>query len=131
MGTRADFYVGRGKDAEWIGSLAFDGPPSEMPRALITATRPGRYREAVAARLLDSEDSSSRPEDGWPWPWDDSNTSDFAYCFDRGRVYFSCFGRPWRLATGYGRTPQSYYDRPGGGLELPNMKARRMKKAGR
>ena len=22
MGTRADFYVGRGPDAEWIGSLA-------------------------------------------------------------------------------------------------------------
>jgi hypothetical protein len=28
MGTRADFYVGRGKDAEWLGSVAFDGYPS-------------------------------------------------------------------------------------------------------
>jgi hypothetical protein len=24
MGTRGDFYVGRGKDAEWIGSIAYD-----------------------------------------------------------------------------------------------------------
>jgi hypothetical protein len=27
MGTRADFYVGRGPNAEWIGSIAFDGYP--------------------------------------------------------------------------------------------------------
>jgi hypothetical protein len=28
MGTRADFYVGRGPDAEWLGSVAMDGYPS-------------------------------------------------------------------------------------------------------
>lgn len=32
MGTRADFYVGRGKDAEWIGSVAFDGYPDGFER---------------------------------------------------------------------------------------------------
>lgn len=28
MGTRADFYVGRGESAEWLGSIAWDGYPS-------------------------------------------------------------------------------------------------------
>lgn len=27
MGTIADFYVGRGPKAEWIGSIAWDGYP--------------------------------------------------------------------------------------------------------
>lgn len=31
MGTRADFYVGRGTEAEWIGSIALDGYPDGIP----------------------------------------------------------------------------------------------------
>jgi hypothetical protein len=27
MGTRADFYIGRGTEAEWLGSVAWDGYP--------------------------------------------------------------------------------------------------------
>lgn len=27
MSTRADFYVGRGAEAEWIGSISWDGYP--------------------------------------------------------------------------------------------------------
>lgn len=27
MGTRADFYVGKGPNAEWLGSTAMDGYP--------------------------------------------------------------------------------------------------------
>jgi len=27
MGTRADFYVGIGPEAEWVGSIAYDGYP--------------------------------------------------------------------------------------------------------
>ena len=30
MGTRADLYIGRGTDAEWIGSVAWDGYPSGL-----------------------------------------------------------------------------------------------------
>ena len=32
MGTRADFYVGRGDAAEWIGSIAYDGYPFYKPQ---------------------------------------------------------------------------------------------------
>lgn len=30
MGTRADFYVGRGEQAEWLGSIAWDGNPGAI-----------------------------------------------------------------------------------------------------
>lgn len=33
--------------------------------------------------------------DGWPWPWEDSSTTDYAYAFDGGRVYASRFGSAW------------------------------------
>jgi hypothetical protein len=32
MGTRADFYVGRGGQAEWLGSIAWDGYPSGIDK---------------------------------------------------------------------------------------------------
>lgn len=31
MGTRADFYIGRGENAEWLGSIAWDGDPWPTP----------------------------------------------------------------------------------------------------
>jgi hypothetical protein len=30
MGTRADFYIGCGRDSEWIGSIAWDGYPDGL-----------------------------------------------------------------------------------------------------
>jgi hypothetical protein len=38
---------------------------------------------------------ATRPEDGWPWPWEDSRTTDYAYAFDNGKVWASCFGYAW------------------------------------
>jgi hypothetical protein len=43
MGTRADFYIGRGESAEWVGSVAWDGQPSGMPEPLLTATTKGDF----------------------------------------------------------------------------------------
>jgi len=61
MGTRADFYVGRGKTAEWLGSIAWDGYPAglwpnkdtatakaDIPKTpVIAATAEEAYRKAV------------------------------------------------------------------------------------
>ena len=38
MGTRADFYIGRGATAEWIGSIAWDGYPDGIPAPILEAT---------------------------------------------------------------------------------------------
>jgi hypothetical protein len=97
MGTRADFYVGAGKTAEWLGSLAWDGYRiDEMKAADIgkskdcaacwqikSATTEAAYREAVA-KLLALNDDATTPALGWPWPWETSATTDYAYAFVDG-----------------------------------------------
>lgn len=93
MGTRADFYVGRGKNSEWIGSIAWDGYPEGMTAQFLGAATLQEFEEAIS-RLQGRKDWTS-PEQGWPWPWDDSNTTDYAYAFDDGAVHASCFGSNW------------------------------------
>ena len=94
MGTRADFYVGRGKDAEWIGSIAYDGYPEGMDEEqLFGASDADAFRACV--RSMSERDDFTPPDMGWPWPWDDSRTTDYAYAFDDGQVWISSFGHPW------------------------------------
>jgi hypothetical protein len=116
MGTRADFYVGTGPEAEWLGSIAFDGyriddmqekhadknPDNAACWAIKTATTEGDYRAAVVT-LLSINDDATTPDQGWPWPWEDSHTTDYAYAFVDG----ACKPFPW-----------------GRGAEWPNMKDR-------
>ena len=87
MGTRADFYVGVGKDAEWLGSVAWDGYEwdEDKDSRIAKAQTEEEYRAAVVEMLAGREDATL-PEMGWPWPWDDSNTTDYAYAFRDGKV---------------------------------------------
>ena len=117
MGTRADFYIGTGPDAEWLGSLGFDGyriDEMEEKHAdktkdhaacwqIKTAKDEANYRTAVAD-LLKLNDDATLPEQGWPWPWEDSHTTDYAYAFVDG----ACKPFPW-----------------GEGAEWPNMSERK------
>lgn len=92
MGTRADFYSGRGKDAEWLGSIGWDGYPSGISDDIKNAKTDGEFRKAVE-RFIRKEDGI-HPREGWPWPWEDSNTTDYSYAFD-GSVWGSGFGHGW------------------------------------
>jgi hypothetical protein len=119
MGTRADFYDGRGRDAEWLGSIAWDGYPDGLtpllPRkepswhggperhvsgswapggSLLEASTVQEFHERLE-HLFNYRDDVTRPADGWPWPWDDSDTTDYAYAFEGGKVWISCFGSAW------------------------------------
>ena len=94
MGTRADFYAGRGKKAEWLGSIAWDGHPESIDNEVKQVTTAKEFRKAVA-KFLKSRDDATLPRDGWPWPWDDSNTTDYAYAYESGKVWASCFGYDW------------------------------------
>jgi hypothetical protein len=96
MGTRADFYVGRGAQAEWLGSVAYDGYPDGPPEPILSATSADDFRERVRA-VVTSGDDGTLPEQGWPWPWDTSSNTDYAYAYDAGRVWISCFGCAWVL----------------------------------
>lgn len=98
MGTRADFYVGRGNQAEWLGSIAWDGYPSGIDDEVLQSISEQEYRIAVE-KFLQSREDATLPKDGWPWPWDDSNTTDYAYAFENNKVYAACFGYSWFIAT--------------------------------
>lgn len=105
MGTRADFYVGRGESAEWLGSIAWDGYPEGVTDILPVPfggqwwMSEEMWRQRVARFLAERHDATT-PDMGWPWPWDDSGTTDYAYAYDDGEVWASCFGSPWWLAAG-------------------------------
>jgi hypothetical protein len=99
VGTRCDFYVGRGPDAEWLGSLGMDGYPSGLVAdpamgPVLAAATEAEYRARVA-RVLAAVSHATTPDLGWPWPWENSRLTDFAYAFDAGAVHVSNFGRPW------------------------------------
>jgi hypothetical protein len=105
MGTRADFYIGRGKDAEWLGSIPLDGYPTGVchekypaGKVLLAATTVEDYRASLARFFKEKRDVTT-PDMGWPWPWNDSGTTDYSYAFDAGEVWVSKFGYGWRRAS--------------------------------
>lgn len=102
MGTRADFYVGRGELAEWLGSIGMDGYPDGWPSdpafgPIIAIRTEALFREMVAG-MLAACGSGTVPAQGWPWPWTSSRRTDYAYAFDEGRVWVACWGRGWDAA---------------------------------
>jgi hypothetical protein len=111
VGTRADFYVGRGAECEWIGSIAWDGYPDGIDSDVLEADTEESYR-ATMAHFFASRDDVTMPDMGWPWPWDTSHTTDFAYALDEGTVYASRFGDPWQPAVLWLRDEQE--DEPEG-----------------
>ena len=111
MGTRADFYLGTGANAEWLGSIAYDGyriheaeeawaaaegrnaDDKKACWAIKSATTAPAYRAAVES-LLSLNDDATHPEQGWPWPWEDSCTTDRSYCFDGEKTVPFAWGCP-------------------------------------
>jgi hypothetical protein len=102
MGTRADFYANDASEqSDWLGSVAFDGYPDGLPN-LEDIIYYSDYLDYVQS-LLGEDASATVPAQGWPWPWDDSSGTDFAYKFDMELclVMFSNFGEPWLPISSY------------------------------
>ena len=131
MGTRADFYLGRGDKLEWIGSCAWDGHEDTMTKlGVLSAESEKDYLDAVDKRL--SKDDGTRPKDGWPWPWETSHTTDRAYTFDAGKAWVSA-GRQWQTRAEYEAREKEWARRDKAGEDempalprevFPNMKDR-------
>ena len=92
MGTRADFYIRKDNQMEWLGSIGWDGYPEGIEEAVISAKNEDDFRYALSEFF--KRDDVTLPEHGWPWPWDDSKTTDYSYIFENGKVMASCFGSP-------------------------------------
>ena len=119
MGTRADFYLGRGADkARWLGSIAWDGSPDGVPEPLRKATTSEAYLKELTDFARTRDDWTS-PDHGWPWPWDTSRNTDYAYAFDDGQVFASLFGQPWVNAEA-AVTLEDWPDGPR--VEFPDMR---------
>lgn len=115
MGTYADFYVGRGPKARWVGSIDSDGQPENMPKEIRRASTARAFRAAVRFRLRKMNRSPLggavvAGEGEWPHSWTNSAKSDFAYAFDRGLVYVSNFGGPWIPIADLRRRPRKEDD---------------------
>lgn len=123
MGTRADFYVGLGESAEWLGSLAFDGYPDGEPAVLLAAQSESEWRAKVAA-LIASLDDGTRPDQGWPWPWEDSRTTDYAYAWTPDGLLASAFGHRWFDPTQPEPEPEDDESLSPKAAVFPNMKDR-------
>lgn len=93
MGIRADFYIGRGEEAEWRVSLAFEGSPEKVEDIL-------RSQSKTEFVNLARQKSWSRHSE-WPWGWQTSHQTDYAYAWDDGQVWVSKFGRGWVPAEAY------------------------------
>ncbi len=102
MGTRADFYIGRGTQAKWLGSVAYDGylgddrNPHPRGGKFAAVTSADEFEKAVEAWMVhdDAHGGSIRPADGWPWPWKDSCLTDYSYAWDDGAVWVTDHPNP-------------------------------------
>lgn len=142
MGTRADFYIGRGKTSKWLGSIAWDGYPdgimltgkkiqyghehSEFPKGehLFDSVTEDQFTSRLS-KFFEGRDDVTLPEQGWPWPWENGNTTDYSYAFDDGKVFGTCFGHGWWLASE--KEPER--DAPKN-IEWPDMKTDKHAPAG-
>lgn len=89
MGTRADFYLGKNEKAVWLGSIAWDGYPEGIRPGVLAAGDEKTYLDELA-EFFKERDDLTLPEHGWPWPWEDSFTTDFGYSFFDGKVWAGC-----------------------------------------
>jgi hypothetical protein len=91
MGTRADFYIRKEGKMKWLGSQGLDGYPEGIDDKVLQATTEAEFELSVNEYLRNRNDATF-PKDGWPWPWNDSRTTDFSYIFEDGKVMASNFG---------------------------------------
>lgn len=92
MSEKTDFYLGRGHDAQWLGSLQWDCEPDNLLRVpagrrALTATDETTYRAAVADLFCTWEtegigEAYPRHRSGWPWPWPTSHVNSWIITFD-------------------------------------------------
>ncbi len=97
MSKSADFYVGVGKDAEWIGSVPEDGSIDGYSSIFKSETE-AEYRKSVKETLWDSSFSlhpSAETRLGVP------SALDYSYTFKDGQVWISLLGRKFVPVADY------------------------------
>lgn len=99
MGTRCDFYRGRGEAACYLGSIGHDAFVEEMAEYFAGVTTWEAF-EAVLARVF-ADYGEIPAANGWPWPWRDSHTTDTVVAFDEGQVWTEHHSGFWSPLADY------------------------------
>lgn len=95
MGTRCDFYAGRGLEATYLGSIGHDAFPDAMALRFAGVTDRAAFDERLRAVFAEFGEIPAR--NGWPWPWRSSDTTDVVVAFDAGRCWVSHPSGCWAL----------------------------------
>lgn len=133
MGTRADFYVGLNpKISDWIGSIAYDGYPyGDMKGSkvltlnmeeILLLENLARYKGQVKQMIKKRKDGTS-VKMGWPWPWENSHTTDYSYTFHDNQVFVSNWGCEWMTVKDFLNTKKrhKFFCRNGCKRDFPDM----------
>jgi hypothetical protein len=97
-----DYYVGRGEDAEYLGTERARATSISLPHwSLFCSLDKEDFTEesyrAVVAQQLDSASTVGGTE--WPHPHRSSDETGWTYCYDKGSVYVYRYGvemQVWR-----------------------------------
>lgn len=85
MGTRCDFYLGRGLQAKYLGSVGHDAFADEMAVVFADITTEEQFTERL--KEVFSQYGEIAAHHGWPWPWPSSVLTDTVVAFDEGRAW--------------------------------------------
>lgn len=95
MGTRCDFYAGRGTEAIYLGSIGHDAFPDAMARRFAGVTDRASFDERLQAVFAEYGEIPAKY--GWPWPWRSSHSTDVVVAFDEGRCWVTHPSGCWAL----------------------------------
>lgn len=103
--TTHDFYLGRGPDAEWLGSIHLDSCECQRLDEIMQASTTNEFTELVdfflhAADVGEAGEVTRRAGGAWPWPWPTSHGTDYAHAFDTGAVWTARLGQRWSERAG-------------------------------
>jgi hypothetical protein len=107
MMERADFYVGMGESADWIGSISKGGSIWEIPTDIIIQVNRVMFEEMCIEYIKSKQGVVANHICQWPWDWEDSRLTSFAYIFspEHEKVYVSIEGNdlmdPLKIVQGY------------------------------
>ena len=122
MGTRGDYYIGIDSGAEYLGSVGYDAFPEDQPKSFHGKVTQEGFLAAVKSLLEGSSSGSKREIHGWPWPWKDSGTTDYAYAWHEGAVWVNSYGEGW-YPLGAVIESKGYPDLKPLPTDFPNMKS--------
>jgi len=91
---KADFYVGDGRQADWVGSVNRCGEIWAISTPILLQVNRTMYEELVIEYINFCEGVVANHVCQWPWEWPDSSGTDYSYIFSPAheKVYMSIQG---------------------------------------